>query len=242
LSYIGAHSEERGALMGRILPSYARERLKASFGYLTAGVAITAASALVLFRSGAAFRMLTMSPWAFLGLSLVGTMVPLMITMSIDYKKNSLVKHMSWATFQAAMGASICSIGFLGGPIIMQAALCTGCLLGAVSLVVANTPNRDFLWMQGGVSVGLGVVVAASIGSLFFPGSSLLYNLTLYGGLGLFGGLLLYDADRLVTEAVEKPPTAIYDPINASIAIYLDLINIFVRLAQIFAMNQNRKR
>nr|CAG4651246.1 EOG090X0BGA [Simocephalus serrulatus]SVE94440.1 EOG090X0BGA [Simocephalus serrulatus] len=70
-----------------------------------------------------------------------------------------------------------------------------------------------------------------------------LYSVALYGGLVLFSAFLLYDTQRIVHSAEAHSPYAgrPYDPVNASISIYLDTINIFVRIATILA-GGNRKR
>jgi hypothetical protein len=47
--------------------------------------------------------------------------------------------------------------------------------------------------MAGPLSVGFGVVLAASIGQVFLPASPLLYNVVMYGGLAVFGGFTYFD-------------------------------------------------
>merc|ERR1719387_2108975 len=99
------------------------------------------------------------------------------------------------------MGASLCSLGFLGGPILLKAAMGTGVMVGSLSLIAMNSPSEQFLWLGGPLTVGLGVTLCASLGSMFFPGSALLHNLVLYGGLGVFGGFVLFDTSKVITVA-----------------------------------------
>lgn len=79
--------------------------------------------------------------------------------------------------------------------------------------------------MGGPLAMGLGVVFASSIGSMFLPPTTALgaglYSVSLYGGLLLFSAFLLYDTQRIVAQA-ERYPThpqlygvRAYDPINA---------------------------
>lgn len=86
-------------------------------------------------------------------------------------------------------------------------------------------PSEKFLYMGGPLAMGLGVVFVSSIGTMFFPASSAfgagLYSISLYGGLLLFSGFLLYDTQRIIAQA-ERYPTSPglygvkpYDPINA---------------------------
>jgi len=55
--------------------------------------------------------------------------------------------------------------------------------------------------MGGGLTIGLTCLVGASFASMFFPGSSLLQNITIYGGLGLFGAMQLYDTQKVAQKA-----------------------------------------
>jgi len=79
--------------------------------------------------------------------------------------------------------------------------------------------------------IGLGLV------NMFWP-SPALFNIYLYGGLLLFGAFVLYDIQKIIHSAKTKP---VYDPIDESIGIYLDTINIFVRFVMIFRQNKNKK-
>lgn len=79
--------------------------------------------------------------------------------------------------------------------------------------------------MGGPLAMGLGVVFAASLGSMFLPPTTALgaglYSVSLYGGLLLFSAFLLYDTQRIVAQAERYPAypqlygVKPYDPINA---------------------------
>ena len=76
-------------------------------------------------------------------------------------------------------------------------------LRAALSLVAANAPDEQFVQMRGPLMVGFGVVLAASVGNVFFPAMPLLYNISLYGGLLVFGGFTLLDT-QFVTSHLAK--------------------------------------
>jgi FtsH-binding integral membrane protein len=67
--------------------------------------------------------------------------------------------------------------------------------------------------------------------------------ISLYGGLAVFSGFVLYDTQkilqhgRMAEHGLMKP-----DPVNESISLELDMINIFIRLVQILAMQGNKKK
>ena len=99
--------------------------------------------------------------------------------------------------------------------------------------------------------MGLGVVLCASIGSAFLPPTTALgvgmYSVAIYGGLILFGAFLLYDTQKIIYNAKRHPSPSDpgappFDPINASIGIYLDTMNIFIRIADLLAGGGANKR
>lgn len=103
----------------------------------------------------------------------------------------------------------------------MRAAWYTAGVVGGLSTVAACAPSDRFLYMGGPLAIGLGVVFASSVGSMFLPPTTALgaglYSMALYGGLLLFSGFLLYDTQRMVKKAEHHPQYAVqkYDPINA---------------------------
>ena len=78
---------------------------------------------------------------------------------------------------------------------------------------------------------------------MFFPPTTRLglslYSVSIYGGLVLFSLFMLYDTQRIVKRAEQGVH---YDPINEAISIYMNTINIFIRIAQILAMNGGKKK
>lgn len=94
-------------------------------------------------------------------------------------------------------------------------------MIGGLSTVAVCAPNDRFLYMGGPLAIGLGVVFASSLGSMFLPASTALgaglYSMSLYGGLLLFSAFLLYDTQRIVHKAENHPAYAMrkFDPINS---------------------------
>ena len=87
------------------------------------------------------------------------------------------------------------------------------------------------------------ILYCPPLGGLFVaPGTALfsgLHTIYMYGGLVLFGGYLLYDTQKIIHHAENM---SYYDPVNMSIGIYLDTINIFIRILYLLAGSNNRKR
>jgi FtsH-binding integral membrane protein len=114
-------------------------------------------------------------------------------------------------------------------------------IVGGLSIVATTAPSEKFLNMTGPLAIGLGLVFAASVGTMFFPPVSRLglslYSLSVYGGLVLFSGFLLYDTQRIVKKAEHHMH---FDPINESISVYMDILNIFIRMVMILGGNKKK--
>eukprot|EP00061_Rhincodon_typus_P018134 g47175.t1 len=119
------------------------------------------------------------------------------------------------------MGAVVAPMVLLGGPILMRAAWYTVGIVGGLSTVAMCAPSEKFLHIGGPLAVGLGLVFASSIGSMFLPPTSAfgagLYSVAVYGGLVLFGMFLLYDTQKVIKRAEMYPVYSVrkFDPINA---------------------------
>lgn len=223
------------AYSGPEFASMVRNRMMKTYGYVSAGLGITALSAVTLFSRGYAAR-LAMYPIAG-ALGCMALVIGCMITVQAISQENVVPKHLAWAGFNCAMGFTLCPMVALGGVVLQQAAVVTGVIVGSLSAVAAVAPDGQFLSWGPYLGCGLGVMVAASIGSMFFPGSAMLHNVVLYGGLGLFGMYTCYDTQKMLYHAELDSD---YDPINRGIGLYMDTINIFIRVAQIIAMNKRK--
>lgn len=211
-------------------------RVKTTYGYVLGGLGITAASAAVLFKTQLPHMIMRTNPWMVLGCSLA-VMIPTLIgTMTIDYEKNPILKHTLWTGFNVAMAGSLCTLGFVGGVLIGQAALATVCIVGGLSFVAMNAKPGKLEQYESMLGIGLGVIVAASLGAMIFP-MPLLYNISLYGGLAVFSGLTMTDTRKIIIKAETDEK---YDPINCSLAIYLDTVNMFIRILQILENLKNK--
>lgn len=172
-----------------------------------------------------------------------------MVARSIPYQPGVGLKQLAWATHCAVLGGLLAPLSFVGGPILIRAAWYTAGIVGGLSTVAVCAPSDKFLYMGGPLAIGLGFVFASSIGSMFLPASTALgaglYSISLYGGLLLFGGFLLYDTQRIVRSAETYPTYALdrpFDPVNHAISIYMDTINIFVRLVSILSGGGSRRK
>lgn len=64
------------------------------------------------------------------------------------------------------MGAVVAPLAFLGGPLLIRAAWYTAGIVGGLSTVAMCAPSEKFLNMGGPLGIGLGFVIASSIGKI----------------------------------------------------------------------------
>jgi len=65
----------------------------------------------------------------------------------------------------------------------------------------------------------------------------------MYGGLAVFGGITLYDVQKIMQRARLADSGIIKkDTVNESISLELDFINIFIRMVYIISESQKKKQ
>lgn len=130
--------------------------------------------------------------------------------------------------------------GFLGlmlGPILQVAlhlrngAQLVGLAAGGTGIIfltlagIATTSKRDFSFLGNFLFVGLILLLVASLANLFFHVPAL--SLALSGvAVLLFSGFILYDVSRIVHGGETNY-------VMATLALYMDIYNLFVNLLQI---------
>ncbi|XP_054716264.1 growth hormone-inducible transmembrane protein-like [Uloborus diversus] len=245
---IGLSSEPGAIDKSMIWPKHVKDRIKSTYTYFGGSILITAASAFAVSQSPKLLSLMMRNSWLAIGATFAAMIGSGMIVRSIPYSEGIGTKQLAWVVHSGVMGAVVAPLCLLGGPLIMRAACYTAGIVGGLSAVAACAPSEKFLYMGGPLACGLGVVFASSLGSMFFPPTTALgaglYSISMYGGLVLFGAFLLYDTQRIVRKAETYPTYAIhpYDPINASISIYLDTLNIFIRIAMLLAGGGSSRR
>ncbi|EFC42954.1 hypothetical protein NAEGRDRAFT_80200 [Naegleria gruberi] len=237
-----------------------QQYMSGTYKYVALNVALTTLFAVGAYKSGLVFRILNMNPWMHLlvfGGGMIGTN---MITRSLDINTNSALKHTMLTAFNGIVGLSLCYVGLMYRPeIIMRAALYTAGIFGALSYVAINAEQDKFLSMGGPLLAGLAVVFLSSLAPLVLPATmtrtlQATEAIALYGGLLLFGMFILYETQKVrmkgenyknyvESETMRGTPNHMIqkpDYINSSISLYMDMVNIFVRLLYILGGN-NRK-
>jgi len=242
-------SSEVGAIdRASLWPDVVRTRMRDTYMYFGASLFATAASAVAISRSPAMMNIMMRNSWVSLICTIGAMMGSGYIAQSIPYQEGFGAKQIAWLVHSGVIGAVIAPLTLLGGPLMIRAAVYTAGVVGGLSTLAMCAPSEKFLNMGGPLAMGLGVVFMSSIGTWFLPASTALgaglYSISMYGGLVLFGGFLLYDTQKIIKRAETHPvySTVPFDPINNSVGIYMDTINIFIRIAMMLAGGGGNRR
>src|SRR5689334_4459075 len=88
--------------------------------------------------------------------------------------------------------------------------------------------KRDFSFLGGFLSMGLWVLIGASLIGMFVGGSAFSLAIASVGVL-LFGGYILFDTSRILRDPSNR------DAVGAAIGLYLNFLNLFLFLLRILA-------
>lgn len=250
LCYYGlGMSNQVGAIdRAALWPETVRKRIRSTYLYFGGSLAVTAGAAVACYRSPFMINMMSKNSM----MAIIGTVAAMigsnMLLHSLPYKEGFGAKQMAWILHSGIVGAVIAPLTLMGGPLVVRAAAYTAGVVGGLSMLAVCAPSDKFLNMGGPLAMGLGVVFMSSIGSAFLPPTTALgaglYSISMYGGLVLFGMFLLYDTQKIMRRAETHPTYSVqpYDPINNSTGIYMDTINIFIRILMIMMGGGGRRK
>jgi len=114
-----------------------------------------------------------------------------------------------------------------GAAIVAQAFLMTSVAFGGISMF-ALTTKRDYSSMGKMLFIAVIILIVGSISNIFI-GSSILQLIIAMVGAIVFSAFILYDTQQIVQGGFSTP-------IEAAIALYLDFLNLFISLLQIFGI------
>ncbi|XP_075992492.1 growth hormone-inducible transmembrane protein-like [Anticarsia gemmatalis] len=248
LCYYGTSAKPGTLAESHLWPQYVKDRIRTTYAYIAGSLVITAGSAVTVFRTPALLNLVARNGWMSILMTL-GLMIGSgMVVRSMDYKPGLGAKQLAWIVHTGIMGAVIAPICFLGGPVLTRAAWYTAGVVGGLSTIAICAPSGEFLNMRAPLAMGLGAVFAASLAGMFLPPTTALgaglYSFSMYGGLIIFSGFLLYDTQAIIRRAEMHPAYGVrpYDPIDSAISVYLDILNIFMRMAMILSGGGGNKR
>lgn len=119
-----------------------------------------------------------------------------------------------------------------GASILTNALLLTGVAFGGLSLFAINT-KKDFTVLGKFLFISLIIMIVAALINIFL-GSPLLQVMIAGGGAILFSIFILYDTQNIMRGNFATP-------VEAAIALYLDVLNLFISLLQILGIFGNEE-
>jgi FtsH-binding integral membrane protein len=119
--------------------------------------------------------------------------------------------------------------------------------MGSICYVAATAKEDKYLWLGGPLMAGMAVVALSGLAPLVLPvGSRALAGteaIWLYGGLAVISGFTLYDVQKVMNHArLAQAGRIKKDAVNEAVSLELDFINMFIRILQVLAMRDSRRR
>ena len=216
-----------------LAPDAAAERvtafLRKVYGWMAAGLAITALVALQVAASPAVIGYLVSNQFLFLGLTLAEVGVVFFVSARADRLAPSAATAL-FVTYAALNGVTL-SFVLLAytGESVASTFMVTAGTFGAMAVFGSTTTRRlagvgQFLYM------GVFGLLLASLVGLFWHNDALQFVISAVGVL-VFTGLAAWDAQRLKQMALAVPAgQARAFAIVGALALYLDFVNLFLFL------------
>lgn len=215
------------------VPFSAEERvaafLRAVYGWMCAGLAITAATALWVASSPALVVAIARNRPVFWGLVIAQLGIVLVLSARVQQLAASTASLL-FVAYSALTGVTLSFVLLaFTGESISTTFLVTAGMFGALAMYGTVT-RRSLAGFGQFLFMGLIGVVLASVVGMFWHNDGLQFVISFIGVI-VFTGLAAYDAQRLRNMALAMPAgqTGSYAIVGA-LALYLDFINLFLFL------------
>jgi growth hormone-inducible transmembrane protein len=161
-------------------------------------------------------------------------------TMSTN-PQNSFQKHAFWTAFQVSQGLFLAPMYFFAPAVLGRAALYTIGTVGSLSFIAATAKTDQYLYLGAPLLGGLVVVALSGLAPMVLPVTAVrslgaAYMISMYGGIAVFGGLILYDTQKIMAHA----RMGVRDAPAESIGLELDIFNLFIRF--VFLLGGGRRK
>lgn len=216
------------------------------YNYMAIGLAVTGLAAIAIFSAAVVpgTRELTGFGTALFTSPLrwVVVFAPLAMVMFLSFRIQSMSVAAGQITFflyAALVGASLSSLGLVyAHDSIAQMFFVTAAAFGSLSLW-GYTTKRDLTAMGSFLFIGLIGIVIASIVNIFVASSAMQFVISVIGVL-VFAGLTAYDTQKIKEMYLEADDQATMGrkAIMGALALYLDFINMFLMLLQLFGRRE----
>lgn len=216
-------------------PKYVKDRVSGTFAYCAAGLGVTATTAMATLRNATMMRVLGSGSM----MSFLGCVALMMGTgyacQAVPFDGSMLgAKSALYYLHMGVVGAIIAPICAIGGPVCLRAAGATLAIFSGLAFTGMVAPSDAYVSMYGPINAGcflmLGACLASYVAAPMGAVGMGLQSFIMLGGLGLFTAKGFMDLQKAAAAAQE--PGA-YDPVNHSLHITMDAINVFIRLVML---------
>ncbi len=210
------------------------------YSFMAVGLALTGAIAHLVSSLAYNFETNTLTQFGSViygsPLSFIIMLAPLGFIMALSFGINkmreSTVQILFW-TFASVMGLSLSSIFIqYTGESIARVFFISASTFGALSLY-GYTTKKDLSGWGSFLFIGLVGILIASIVNIFMASSMLQFAISVIGVL-VFAGLTAYDTQQIKNMYFEGSGNQGKKAIMGSLRLYLDFINLFIMLLQLF--------
>ena len=216
------------------------------YNYMAIGLAVTGLAAIGIFAAAVVpgTRELTGFGAALFTSPLrwVVVLAPLAMVMFLSFRIQSMsvaAGQITFFAYAALVGASLSSLGLVyAHDSIAQMFFVTAAAFGGLSLW-GYTTKRDLTAMGSFLFIGLIGIILASLVNLFIASSAMQFVISVIGVL-VFAGLTAYDTQKIKEMYLEADDQATMGrkAIMGALALYLDFINMFLMLLQLFGRRE----
>ncbi len=203
--------------------------LRAVYGWMCGGLAITAASALFIASSPRFALAIARNTPLFWGLIIAQFGIVIVLSARV-HKLAASTASLLFIAYSALTGVTISFVLLLyTGQSVATTFLVTAGMFGALA-AWGTVTRRSLEGLGQFLFMGLIGVVLASIVGIFWHSDALQFVISFIGVI-VFTGLAAYDAQRLKAMALQTPSGDIGSyAIVGALALYLDFINLFLFL------------
>jgi len=214
-----------------------RDYMLRIYNYMASGLALTGIVAYVFAQSGL-YVAIARTPLIWLVM-----LAPLGLVMWLSYGINRMQASTAQALFwvyAALMGVSLASVFLVfTGESVARVFFITAGTFGAMSLY-GYTTQRDLSQWGSFLFMGLIGIIIASLVNIFLASSALQFAISVIGVI-VFVGLTAYDTQQIKEMYFENDDaqTAGKKAIMGALRLYLDFINLFMMLLQLFGSRRD---
>jgi uncharacterized protein len=237
MSYYDSNGMATPSSLGARIDAGLRAHMQRVYGYMAGGLALTGivaytAAAFGFYQSIAGTPLLWIVMLAPLGFVLA-------LSFGIERMSAGTATLLFWI-YAAVMGLSLGGIFLVyTGASIARVFFITAATFGAMSLY-GYTTRTDLSAFGSFLMMGLIGIVIASLVNIFLESSALQFAISIIGVI-VFVGLTAYDTQRIKAIYLESDTaeTAGKKAVLGALSLYLDFINLFMMLLQLFGSRRD---